>query len=305
MERGELSTDRRTLLGGVVATVSGTVGCLGSASEDDRRDTVSLFAAGSLHNGLEHGLKPAVDPRLQIEARGSAAVVRLVADDQKDPDIVSIADVALLESILDPDWIAEFATNSIVLAYNPKSEGGRRLAAAGDNDWYRPLVNGDVTLGRTDPDLDPLGYRTLFALELATDHYKTATDLRAEIPRRDQVYPETQLVSQFETGAIDAAFTYRSMAVDRQYEFVSLPAAINLGDPAFTDRYSTAAYELPGGTVVSGDLISYGTTIRHRSPAVDRVFDTHTNGEYLTEFGFTVPGDYPQYTGNVPDSVAN
>lgn len=296
---------RRRVLSGVAAGLGGLAGCTGVLNvAGPRSERVSMLAAGSLNNALENGLRGHVDAPLDVEARGSAAVARLVAEGQKDPDIVALADVALFDSPLYPSWYAEFATNSIVIAYDAGSDGGQRLAAAGSDEWYRPLQEGELSLGRTDPDLDPLGYRTLFVLELATDYYGTAVDLREAIPRRDQVYPETQLVSQFETGSIDAAVTYRSMAVERGYDYVELPPDIDLSAPAFVDRYATATYRLPGGKVVRGGPVSYGATIRHRSPTVDDVFEAATTGKYLREFGLVVPDDYPRYTGNVPDGLA-
>ncbi|MFB6178727.1 MAG: extracellular solute-binding protein [Halorientalis sp.] len=296
---------RRAVLSGLVSLAGGVAGCARTVGTREGATPVSILAAGSLNDALEHGLKSSVTPRLQVEVRGSAAVARLVAEGQKDPNIVSVADVALFKSPLEPAWFAEFATNSVVLAYNADTEGGKRVADAGTETWYRPLVAGDVALGRTDPDLDPLGYRTLFVLELATDYYETDRDLRAAIPARNQIYPEAQLISQFETGAIDAAFAYRSMAVERGYEYVELPAAIDLSDPTATDHYADASYELPSGTVVRGGLISYGSTIRHRSRPVVDVFETQVTGAYLTDFGFVVPEGYPRFTGHVPETIAN
>lgn len=264
-----------------------------------------MLAAGSLTNAVEKGLKQIVDVSLQIETYGSAEVSRLVADGQKDPDIVSVADVALFNSPLDPEWFAEFASNSIVVAYNPETDSGRKLAESAADKWYQPLLNDSISLGRTDPDIDPLGYRTLFTLELATDYYVTECDLRKALPDQKQIYPETQLISQFETGAIDAAFAYQNMAVERGYEYIELPPEINLSDPDHHDRYSTATYELPSGKIVSGEVISYGSTIRHQSSAVVDVFDSHTTGQYLDEFGFDIPNNYPRYTGNVPSSITN
>jgi molybdate/tungstate transport system substrate-binding protein len=293
---------RRAALAGGVAGLAGLAGCVGTLGGGPT--PVSLLAAGSLNDALEHGLRPRVDAPLRVEARGSAAVARLVAEGQKDPDVVSLADVALFDGPLRPDWVAEFATNSLVVAYDPDGPGGRRVAEAGADGWYRALLRDDVALGRTDPDLDPLGYRTLFALDLAADHYGTDADLRAAIPRRDQVYPETQLIGQFETGAVDAAVTYRSMAVARGYDHVDLPPEVNLGDPAMADRYATTAYELPTGRVVRGAPVRYGSTVRRRSPTVDRVFRAHVTGDYLTDFGFGVPTDYPRLTGDAPDGIA-
>jgi len=294
---------RRRLLAGVAATLGAGAGC-SRALGSDRPGPVSVLAAGSLSNAFENGLAPRVEARLRTEARGSAAAARLVAEGQKDPDIVAVADTALFDAPLDPDWYAEFATNSMVLAYNPDTEGGRRVAAAGPERWYRPLLEGDLRLGRTDPDLDPLGYRTLFVLELATGHYGLDTDLRAAVPGSGRVYPETQLVSQFETGGVDAAFAYRSMAIERGYEYVDLPAAVDLGDPDRADRYGTVSYELPGG-VVDGGVVSYGVSLRTRSRAAREAFEALTAGQYLTDFGFGVPDAYPRYTGDVPDGFAD
>jgi len=300
------ASDRRSVLSGMAAAFGGLAGCSSVLSGGDgRMPAVSMLVAGSLNNAFENGLGPAVDTPVQVEAHGSAEVARLVASGRKDPDIVSVSDVSLFDSVLQPDWTAEFATNALVLAYDPGSDGGQRLAAAGTDSWYRPLLRGSVDLGRTDPDLDPLGYRTLFALELATDYYGTDANLREEVPGSGQVYPETQLISQFETGSVDAAVAYRSMAVERGYGYVELPPAVNLGDPAFVDDYATVEYELPAGTVVNGDLVSYGSTVRHRSPATVDAFDAQVDGEYLTEFGFTVPEDFPRYTGNVPETLAS
>lgn len=295
-EAAELS--RRAVLSTVPAcALAGCSGVLGSGQ------AVSMMVAGSLNNAVENGLRPAVDARVQSEARGSAAAARLVASETKDPDIVSLADVALFDALLSAEWVAEFATNELVVAYNAETAAGDRLASG--DPWYEVLLDDDSSLGRTDPDLDPLGYRTLFSLDLATDYYGTDRDLREAVPAPDQRYPETQLLSQFETGAIDAAVVYRNMAAERGYDYVDLPAEIDLSDPALAERYGTTSYELPDGTVVSGDVISYGSTLRHESATTRDVFERHISGDYLAEFGFTVPDDYPRYTGNVPESLAN
>ena len=293
---GTPTPDRRQFLAGLAC--AGCVvpsGCLGG------EQPVTLFAAGSLNDAVERGLRPALDTPLQVTARGSAELARL-ADGSRTPDLLSLADPVLFDG-LDTSWYTEFATNELVVAYDPDSAGGRRVADAGPEAWYEALLADDVRLGRTDPDLDPLGYRTLFAFNLATDHYDTDRDLRQAIPARDQIYPETQLLGQFETGGIDAAVTYRSMAVGRDYEYVSLPPAVNLGDPALADRYAETSYELPDGTVVAGDAISYGATVLQSSPAARTVFTRHVEGAYLTAHGFTVPDNYPRYRGDVPDTI--
>jgi molybdate/tungstate transport system substrate-binding protein len=301
-------TTRRAFLGTAgIAAFAGLAGCAGGSTgrdDEDQSTTVAVLAAGSLQHALENGLQPAVDVPVRVEAHGSATVARMVAEGKRDPDIVSVADTALFDAPLSPPWYSVFTSNAVVLAYNPETEGGRRVAEAGTDRWYEPLVAGDVSLGRTDPDQDPLGYRTLFALELASRYYDDAPDLREVVPRRDQVYPETALVSQFETGAIDAAMAYRNMAVERGYEYVDLPDQVDLSNPAHeSEWYATVSYTLPGGQEIRGGLISYGSTIRNMSDAALSVFDVHTTGDYLGESGFLLRDQFPSYEGDVPEAV--
>ncbi len=285
-------------------------GCLGQVTSTAKpaRAGVSLVAAGSLNDALENHLRDRLADdgiTLRVEARGSAEIARLVAAGQKDPDIIALADPALFEDPFPRAWYVGFASNTIVLAYRPNSPGGRLIANAAPDEWYHPLVDGSVSLGRTDPDLDPLGYRTLFVLELASEYYNHALNLRDVIPEADQIYPETQLISRFETGAIDAAFTYRNMAVDRNYEYVELPGPINLGQPQYRANYQDPTYTLPDGTTVAAGLITYAATIPpdHRDPAVDRAFTELTTGAYLPAAGFAVPSDYPRPYGDVPNNL--
>jgi len=305
MDGGPPTTRRRFLLTAGTAAVAGIAGCTGGRNRGgDQSPTVAIFAAGSLQNALANGLKRAVDVPVEVEAHGSATVARMIDEGQRDPAIVSVADVALFEAPLSPSWHSVFTSNSVVIAYNPDTAGGKRLAEAGTERWYEPMVDGDVRIGRTDPDQDPLGYRTRFMLELASRYYDDASNLRAQILEREQIYPETSLLSQFESGSIDAAIAYRNMAVEREYEYIELPDQINLSNPAYAeDWYSTTSYTLPSGQEIQGGLISYGSTIRHTSDAAVSVFDVHTTGRYLEDHGFLLRDQFPTYTGDVPQSV--
>lgn len=298
-------TRRRFLLTAGTAAVGATAGCTtGSGRDGGRSTTVAILAAGSLQNALANGLRPLVDVPVRIETHGSATVARMIDAGQRDPDIVSVADTALFEHPLSPDWYSVFASNALVVAYNPETAGGRRLAEAGPQDWYEPIAAGEVALGRTDPDQDPLGYRTLFMLDLASRYYDDAGDLGDRILRRDQIYPETSLLSQFETGSIDAAVAYRSMAVERGYEYVELPDPIDLSDPAYADDwYATVSYTLSNGRTVRGGVIGYASTVRHLSDAAVAVFDAHTTGRYLEAHGFLLREQFPAYTGDVPSRI--
>lgn len=284
-------TRRRSVLAAVGgAALGGVAGCLGRG-----RSRVELLVAGSLKAAASDALAAATGPDLAVEARGSVSAARLVADGNRDPDILALADPALFERLLDADWYSVVASNELVVAYNPDTSGGQRVPEAAS--WTDALRREDVSLGRTDPDLDPLGYRTIFALELASE------GLAEQILRPDQRYPETQLLAQFETGSVDAAMVYRNMAVERGYPFRSLPPAVNLGDPARADHYATVAYELPDGTVARGSPIEYAARRRSADAATVQVFETLLAGSWLRDHGFRLRDQYPRMEGDVPDDV--
>lgn len=297
---GKPSCSRRAFLAGVASAGSATAvaGCsaLGDASP------VSVMAAGSLQNGFTTRLPDQTDHEIHVETYGSARVARMIAEEQRDPDVVALADTSLFESLLSADWYGVFATNAMAVAYNPDTAGGRVVRDA--DRWYESLLDDRVRLGRSDPELDPLGYRTLFTLELAAEHYGEP-GLADAILDEDQLYPETQLVAQFETGSVDAAFVYENMAVERDYPFVELPAAIDLSDPDRADGYAAETYEFTDGTTVRGGPIEYGASRRTASTAATDVYETivESASDYLDPHGFVVRSPYPIYEGNVPDTI--
>ena len=306
---------RRWVLGSLAATASlGLSGCssLSSASRGDgvgadgtaAGDPVSILAAGSLQRAFSNGLREATSVPLQIEARGSVAVARLVANGHREPAITALADVGLFDSIMDAAWSVVFASNAVVLTYNPETAGGSRIAGTDPDRWFEPLVRGTASVGRTDPDLDPLGYRTLFLLDLAARYYDTA-ELGERLLSPEQVYPETSLLARLETGDVDAAFTYRNMAVEHGYEFVEFPSEIDLSDPAHDeDWYSTVSYDLADGQTVEGGPIAYGATIVNEHRRAADVFRELTADPYLEAHGFVVPDGYPTNRGTVPDAIS-
>ncbi|WP_254280289.1 extracellular solute-binding protein [Haloarcula marina] len=277
------------------AGAAAVAGCVGTGQ---RR--VRTLVAGSLQAAASETLQRRTGPELAVEAHGSVHAARLVAEGKRDPDVLALADPALFDRLLSTPWYAVVASNELALAYNPETSGGRIVRDA--ETWTAPLTRADVSLGRTDPDLDPLGYRTRFALELAGKR-QDRPELAAAVLRPDQRYPETQLLAQFETGSIDAAFVYRSMAVERGYPYRSLPPAVNLGDPKHAEKYATVQYELPDGTVARGAPIEYAATRRADDGATAAVFETVLAGEWVRQHGFTARDEYPRMEGDVPNGV--
>lgn len=261
---------RRRFLGAVLGSAA-LSGCSSMASDG----TADALVAGSL-------LGVADDvPGATVEAHGSAAVRRLVLEGLRDPDAVALADPRLFAGVADRAML--FATNALVVTYAPDSPHTATLRA----DW-RAVADPEVMTGRTDPDRDPLGYRTVMALRLAGRRGFPTEDALERI----QVLPETDLVNVLEAGGLDAAFTYRSMAVERDLPFVDLPARLNFSDPALADEYASVSYDLPNGTV-------RGAPIRYAATSLTPVGEEWTRAltdasARLRSHGFTVPEPYPR-----------
>jgi molybdate/tungstate transport system substrate-binding protein len=289
------------MLAGAASVAAGVTGCLGAGRGSS---PVSVLAAGSLQRALSEGLSEATDVEITVEAYGSRHAAQLVAEGQRDPDVLALADTGLFDGPLSTPWYATFAGNAVVMAYNPDSEAGRRVPAA--DRWYEPLLSSSLRLGRTDPDVDPLGYRTLLLLALAEEYYGES-DLREQILTADQVFPETQLLTQFETGSVDAAVVYRNMAVERDYPFVDIPDELNLSEPALAEQYESASVELADGTMVTGAPIAYAATCRSEREAARSVFETlvASGDDYLDDAGFVRRDAHPTYHGDVPAGISD
>ncbi len=289
-----MDASRRGFLASVAAGGGWFAGCRAIAGSQD--EPVRVLTAGSLQTPFVEGLRAAVSTPITVEAHGSAAVARLVAHGKRDPDVLALADTALFADPIDDAWYARFATNDLVVA-TADTDGGRRVATA--ERWFDPLLAGEARFGRTDPELDPLGYRTLFVLRLGAAHYDRP-GLARDLLAPDQVYPETSLMASLETGAVDAAVVYGSMATQHEVTAIDLPAPVDLGSPDHASSYSDVTYDLPGGPTVAGGLIEYGVTLRTKTARAKRVFEALVAGEYLPAFGFDVPAGYPRYTEDAP-----
>ncbi|NEU55540.1 substrate-binding domain-containing protein [Halorussus sp. MSC15.2] len=194
---------------------------------------------------------------------------------------MALADPSLVSDLA--GWHATFATNALTVVYDPDS----RYADAIRGDWRSALAREDVSVGRTDPARDPLGYRTLLALELAGREGASADAIRENA----DVFPETQLLRTLEAGGLDAAFAYRNMAVAHDLPRVDLPAEFDLSDPELADHYRSAAVSVDGETI-RGEPIRYGAAhLTDRGKPFYR--NLVGNAERLREFGFTVPDRYP------------
>jgi molybdate/tungstate transport system substrate-binding protein len=253
-----------------VLTLSLIPGCSSGAA-------LTIYHAGSLTIPFDditkefNKLYP--DIRVQTEASGSVTAIRKVTQLGKKAGIIASADYTLIPEMMFSEyaeWYIIFATNQMVIAYTDNSLFGDEINR--DN-WHEILQRDGVKYGRSDPDQDPNGYRTLMVWQLAEDYYNTPAlygklyGAAGELIRPKEV----DLIALLESGDLDYAFNYLSVARQHKLNFVELPSEINLSSQEFKDYYSKAKVEIagkkPGETITkTGKPIVYGITIPKDAP---------------------------------------
>lgn len=251
-------------------------GC-GSRSGEQR---LVIFHAGSLSVPVRELSKAFEEAnsgvRILYEAAGSLHSARKITELGRSCDIMLSADHFVISSMLIPryaSWNIHFATNELVIAFRDESAYASVIST---ENWPDILLKDDVIIGRSDPDADPCGYRTVFAARLAEEFYGRP-GLADSLLGKDTEYirpKEVDLVALAETGVIDYMFQYRSVAIQHRLRFLELPDEINLSSPSMADRYVTVSYMVPGEapgqrTEVRGSYISYSGTVTDDAPQKD------------------------------------
>jgi molybdate/tungstate transport system substrate-binding protein len=255
------------------------MGLLSSAQAfGEPKGRLTMFHAGSLSvpfKAMEKTFEakyPKVD--LQREAGGSQACARKITDLKKPCDIMASADYKVIDKLLIPqyaDWNIRFATNQLVLCYTEKSKDADKIKA---NNWFDILMKKGVVWGHSDPNLDPCGYRALMVLQLAEKHYKQPglyEKLLANRPKENIRPKSVELVSLLQTGNMDYAWEYLSVAVQHGLKYILLPDEINLGNYQFDDFYSQAVVKVTGKKPgmfmeMKGASVTYGITMIKNAP---------------------------------------
>jgi len=278
----------------------------------DGADAVSVLAAGSLAVAFEDHIAPAFEAEtgtaVRGEYHGSTAVMRMITDDQKHPDVAVSADHRLLRDRLykgHTDWDVEFASNAVGLTYGRNTWIADRLAAG--DPWYE--VVRDVSAGElaiSDPALDPLGYRAVLAFRLAAREHGLDDFAESTLERVYQEPEEPQLLAGVETGNRAAAVAYRNMAVAHDLPFEPFPPAYNFADPNRAETYASVSYTTTDGYTVTGAPIVYNATVLAdaTTPTAGRQFVRFLAGatDVLRENGLAVAA-FPRAHGAVPAEV--
>ena len=212
---------------------------------------LTIFHAGSLSVplqkiGEEFSHK---HPRIRIafESSGSVDAVRKITDLNKSCDVLAVADWILIPKMMydkHASWVIIFASNEMVIAYTDKSKYSNEIEE-NPTDWYKILSRDDVTIGRSDPNCDPCGYRALMVFQLASIYYSDPS-INTTLWEHENtiVKPKSvELLALLEAGQLDYAFEYKSVAVQHNLNYLELPDYINLGNDTSFDVGNTLTIE--------------------------------------------------------------
>ncbi len=246
-----------------------------STSAENRQ--LIIFHAGSLtvpFQGIIDGFKlehPGVEVLKEIA--GSRDCARKISELHQPCDVFASADFEVIDELLVPtfaDWNLKFATNEMSIVYTSKSRRANEINA---QNWCNILLDPNVAYGRSDPNEDPCGYRTIQTLELAEKYYGLK-NLTERMLAKDNEYirpKEVDLLSLLEIGELDYIFIYRSVAEQHHLQCLILPDSINLKRPELESFYSQASVELNGKKPGEksrhvGMPMVYGVTIPKNAP---------------------------------------
>ncbi|MFB6106285.1 MAG: extracellular solute-binding protein [Halobacteriaceae archaeon] len=302
-----------TAAGGI--GVAGLAGCLGGGSN---ADSLTVFHAGSLAPPFErlaaqfeddHGVE------VSREAKGSVYSTRKVTEQGRRADVLGVSDYRLLRDMLLPDygsWYVVFQTNAMTVLYREDAPGADEI---GTDNWWEVLSRDGVRVGHSDPAVDPGGYRSVMAMRLGAVPFRGEA-LYDEATRdamvANSVVPtgtETKLVGQLESGKLDYAFNYRSVATTADLPSVTLQPQVDLSKMTadYAEHYASVTVETDSGNY-RGAPIAYGMAVPDvaQSPDLGAAWVATALGEtgraISEETGF-VPLETPVVPASAADAV--
>lgn len=236
-----------------------------------------IFHAGSLSLPMKElaaefrKLHPGI--KVLLEPAGSVECARKITDLGKPCDIMASSDYQVIDKMLIPkyaDWNIKFVSNEMAMVFNDKSRNANQINRS---NWYEILLREDVAYGRSDPNADPCGYRSVMTMQLAEKFYKKP-GLTSKLTAKDRNYmrpKEVDLVALLESNALDYIFLYKSVAIQHHLRYVELPDEINLRNPSFVKLYNSASVEINGKSpgmkeTMKGEPMIYGITLLSNAP---------------------------------------
>jgi molybdate/tungstate transport system substrate-binding protein len=256
---------------GVAVAVLGSCPAARAAS-----GTVSVFYAGSLVNLNENLVGPAFAAGSGYtyggKGAGSGAIANQLKGKLATPDVVEFADPAVNTTLMGSSngnyvsWYFTFGTSQMVIGFDPKSKVARQFVQVQRHKlpFYKALQQKGLRIGRTDPNIDPKGYRAIWMANLTQKVYKLKgfeQKLFGDTENPAQVFPEQVLVARMLTGQVNAGIFYLSEVKDLGIPYITLPPQVNLGSTKYARSYATQHFTTSTGQTITGAPIQYTITI--------------------------------------------
>lgn len=214
-------------------------------------------------------------PVASAKGAGSYTAAREIGQGDPANAFISVALESYNQSYLGQrysGWAVAFASDQLVLAYSNNSGNSMvsgiavQFASALSShnatqfgQAYENLTSGRVKLGISDPGSDPAGLRGWISLEIAgklygggnLSYYTSRLVVNNGVVNSSSA---AQLVSPLVTGQIQFLFIYKSAAISKGLDYITLPPQVNFGDPNLTSYYSGFTYSTETG-VGHGSII--------------------------------------------------
>ncbi|UPW01461.1 extracellular solute-binding protein [Halorussus gelatinilyticus] len=271
-------------------------------------DSMTVFHAGSLappFGAAEPKFEDEYGVTVNREAKGSVASTKKITTQGRSADVLGVSDFRLIRDRVLPEygsWYAIFAANAMSLQYREDSPGAGEI---GPDNWWEVLSRDGVKVGHSDPAIDPGGYRAVMAMQLGKeklDGTRLYGQQTFEKIRDNMTVPtgtETKLEGQLESGKLDYALYYRSIASQSGMPYVDLQPHVDLSKltTKYANHYAKAEVETSAGTF-TGAPIAYGIT-------VPSVAEAPVLGAMWVEYMTTEPGrKILKETGLIPKEPA-
>ncbi|WP_251330716.1 extracellular solute-binding protein [Haloplanus pelagicus] len=274
---GSEATATATATDGSTDTSGGTTDTpTGTSTPDPVSGSMTIFHAGSLAAAFSQA-EPQFEEEYGVdvnrEPKGSVASTQKITQQGRKASVLGTSDFRLIRNRIVPDfgdWYTIFTTNSMSIQYREDSPGADEISA--DN-WWEILSRDDVTIGHSDPAVDPGGYRAVMTQQLGAKEFEGSAlydQSTYETLRENSTVPtgtETKLKGQLESGALDYAFYYQSISSTADMPFIDLQPQVDLSKATskYAEHYAKAEVETSSGTF-TGAPIAYGMTVPSVAP---------------------------------------
>jgi molybdate/tungstate transport system substrate-binding protein len=245
------------------------IGIIALYSCEQKKEKLVIFHAGSLSTPFKEladsfvSIHPQISVQMEID--GSVACARKITELDRRADLMASADIKIIQEMLIPDYTKSalaFAGNEMVLAYHDASAGSDSLNAY---NWPQVLLSEETAYGRSNPDLDPCGYRSILCMKLQ-EKFLAENKFTTRLLAKDQRFirpKETDLLALLETRTIDYMFIYKSVATQHKLKFLNLNDTVNLGKPELDAVYQQVSVQIqgskPGDTLnIKASPMTYG-----------------------------------------------